>query len=88
MYFNGLFRKKLSIKQGEKLLSEYCNANGFDGRTTQWKEVTHAKHWFAYRKRSNKIMSSNWVSYHYLRGKTKYSIWIDLVTREIREVLR
>ena len=88
MLFYGLFKKRISIKQGKKLLTQYCKENGFDDTTTQWKETTFAKHWFAYRKHSNKIISSNWVSYHYIRAKRKYSIWIDLITGEIRETLR
>jgi len=88
VYFNGLFRKKMSVNQGEKLLTEYCNINGFDDSTTQWKVPTHAKHWFAYHRWSNKKISNNWVTYHRFRGKDKYSIWIDLVTKEIREILR
>ena len=34
------------------------------------------------------MISNNWVSYHPTRGNDKYSIWIDLVTEEIREILR
>ena len=37
MYFNGLFKKRLSLNQGEALLSDYCKINGFDDNTTQWK---------------------------------------------------
>ena len=88
MYFKGLFSKKLSINQGEKLLTEYCKENGFDDITTQWKRSTHARHLFAYRRGSNKIVSANWVSYHPIRDNNKYSVWIDLVTKDIREILR
>ncbi|MBW9154279.1 hypothetical protein [Clostridium estertheticum] len=88
MNLKGLFKKKLSIDQGEKLLEEYCNENGFEDNTTQWKEVTHSKSWIPYVRRSNITSSNNWVSYHPIRGKQKYSIWIDLITGEIREVLR
>jgi len=88
MYFFGLFKKKLSIKQGEVLLTEYCKVNGFDDNTTQWKKPKYDTSWFAYRKKSNKLISNNWVSYHHIRGNDKYSIWIDLVTEEIREILR
>jgi hypothetical protein len=88
MFYNRLFKKKLSINEGEKLLTEYCKENGFDDHTTQWKEPTHNKHWYAYSKRSYKMISKNWICYHLIRGNEKYSIWIDLVTEEIREVLR
>ncbi|GEM_PF-2270444 len=87
MYFHGLFKKKLSIKKGKKLLIEYCKVNGFDDNT-QWKKTTHSKSWFAYHSRSNRMISNNWVSYHPIRGNDKYSVWIDLVTEEIREILR
>lgn len=88
MHFNWLSRKKLSIRQGQKLLTEYCNENGFDDNSSQWKNPTHDTRLFAYHKRSNKIISNNWVANHLTRGNNKYSIWIDLVTEEIREVLR
>ena len=88
MLLNGIFTKKLSINQGEELLAEYCEENGFDDNTTQWKEPTHAKHFLSYHRRSNKMIAKNWVSYHLIRGNNKYSIWIDLATKEIREVLR
>ncbi len=88
MYFKGLFKKKISIKQGEELLAEYCKINGFDDITTHWKKPSHAKHLFAYCVRSKKIIAKNWVSYHPTRGNCKYSVWIDLVTQEISEVLR
>lgn len=88
MYFHGLVRKKISIEQGMKLLTQYCKENGFDDNTTQWKETTYAKHWFPYRMRSNTIIVRNWVSYHRIRGKDRYSIWIDLVSDEIRDILR
>lgn len=87
MYF-GLFRKKLSINQGRELLNEYCVVNGFDDNSKQWKRPSHSKHLFAYRKRSNRTISNNWVSIHPTRGDQKYSVWIDLVSQEIREILR
>jgi len=46
MYFKGIFKKKLSIKQGEALLTEYCAANGFDDIKSQWKGHSHGKHFF------------------------------------------
>ena len=85
MFLNGLFRKKLSISEGEKLLKDYCNVNGFDFNN-QWKTTTHNRNLFAYRIRSHKKISNNWVSYHLIRENDKYSIWIDLVTEEIRVV--
>jgi hypothetical protein len=88
MYFKWLLRKKISIKQGEELLNEYCRVNGFDDSPTHWKKPTHHAHWFSYRKRSNSKIANNWVAYHPVRCNNKYSIWIDLVTGEIREVLR
>jgi len=88
MYFHGLFKKKLSIKQGEELLREYCNVYGFEDNTTHWKKPSYSKHLFAYSKKSNKMISRNWISYHPIRGNCKYSIWIDLVSQEIREILR
>lgn len=88
MYFKGLFRKKLSIQEGEELLKEYCITNGFGDNTSQWKAPTHNTHWFKYKKRANTKIANNWVAYHYIRGNNNYSIWIDLVTQEIREVLR
>lgn len=88
MYFSGLFKKRLSIRQGEQLLTEYCRVNGFDDNTTHWKEPKHATHCFSYRIQSKKMISTNWVSFHPTRGNSKYSVWIDLVTEEIREILR
>lgn len=88
MYFSGLFSKRLSIKQGEALLTEYCRVNGFEDTTTQWKAPKHATHWFSYNIRTKKMISKNWVSFHPIRGDHKYSVWIDLVTEEIREILR
>ena len=88
MYFCGLFKKRISIKQGERLLSEYCKVNGFDDDSKHWKKSTHSTNWFAYRKRSNNMIANNWVSYHPTKGNYKYSIWIDLVTKEIIEILR
>jgi hypothetical protein len=88
MHLKGLFRKKLSVKEGQRLLTNYCKINGFDNDTTQWKDPTHDTHWFAYHKRSNKRVANNWVAYHPFRDNNKYSVWIDLVTKEIREVLR
>ena len=88
MLFNGLFSKKISLKQGGKLLDEYCAVNGFDDITSQWKKPSHAKSLFAYHRRKNRMISKNWVSYHPTRGNAKYSIWIDLVSKEIREILR
>jgi hypothetical protein len=88
MFVSGLFKKRISISEGEKLLKEYCEENGFDDNSTQWKEPTYNKHWLAYHKRSYKMISHNWICYHLTRGNDKYSIWIDLVTKEIREILR
>ncbi|MCB2296802.1 hypothetical protein [Clostridium tagluense] len=88
MHFNRLFKKKLSVKQGEELLTEYCTVNGFDDITTHWKAPSYNTHWFSYHKKSNKIISNNWVAYHPIRDNNKYTIWIDLVTEEIREILR
>jgi len=88
MFLSGLFRKRISLKEGKELLTEYCKENGFDVNTTQWKNTTYAQNRFAYHRKSNKIVSRNWVAFHYLRGSNKYSIWIDLVTKEIRETLR
>jgi hypothetical protein len=87
MYLKGLFKKKISIKQGKKLLIEYCKLNKFD-ENNQWKKTTHAKHWFAYKIHSRKMISRNWVSYHPIRKNDKYSVWIDLVTEEIIEIKR
>ena len=87
MNLNWLLGKKLSLKQGEELLKQYCEENGFDD-ASPWKEPTHATHLFAHRRRSNKIISKNWLAYHLKRGSDNYSIWIDLVTKEIREVAR
>jgi hypothetical protein len=88
MYFKGIFKKKLSIKQGEELLTEYCTVNGFDDIKSQWKRSKHSKHLLAYRKKSNRLISKNWVSYHPTRMNEKYSVWIDLVSKEITEILR
>jgi len=88
MLFKGIFQKKISIKQGEKLLTEYCKENGFDNNAAQWKKTSHSKKFFAYHKHSNKRVANNWVSFHPSRGNDKYSVWIDLVSKEIREVLR
>lgn len=88
MFYTGLFKKRLTIKQGEELLAEHCRVNGFDDNGSQWKKPTHSKHWFSYIRRGHKMISRNWVSYHPTRGDAKYSIWIDLVTQEIREILR
>lgn len=88
MYFSGLFKKRLSIKQGEALLTEYCAVNGFNDINFQWKAPKHATSWFAYYVKSKKMISKNWVSFHPIRGNDKYSVWIDLVTEEIREILR
>jgi len=88
MFLSGIFSKKTSIKKGKELLTEYCKENGFDNNTTEWKKATHSKHRFAYQIKSNTIISKNWVAFHYYRGNNKYSIWIDLVTNDIREVLR
>jgi len=80
MKFKGLFKKKLSIKQGKRLLTAYCELNGFDDdNTQQWKKITHDKHLFAYHKRSNLKIVDNWVAYHLTRGNNRYSIWIYLV---------
>ncbi|MBU3111042.1 hypothetical protein [Clostridium lacusfryxellense] len=57
MYFKGLFTKKISIKKGVDLLSEYCKVNGFDDNT-QWKKTTHSKGIFAYHRHSNKLISN------------------------------
>jgi hypothetical protein len=88
MYFKGLFTKRIYIAEGEALLTEYCSINGFDDNTTHWKKPAHSKHLFAYRKCSNKRIAANWVSFHPTRDNNKYSIWIDLVTEEITEILR
>ena len=85
--FKWLFRKKISIEQGEELLKQYCDINGFDA-SSPWKNPTKATHFLGYRKRSNKIIAKNWIAYHLHRGNEKYSIWIDLVSKEIREVAR
>ena len=79
--------KRMPFRKGEQLLIEYCNVNGFD-YAAQWKRPTHAKHWLAYRKQLNKIISTNWISFHPTRGNDKYSVWIDLITGEIRETLK
>lgn len=70
------------------MLAEYCRLNGFGPDTTQWKKVTYCTRFFAYNKRSNNKSANNWVAYHHVKENEKYSIWIDLVTGEIREVLR
>ena len=88
MFFNGLFRKRLTINQGKQLLTEYCKENGFDDNNTFWKTTSYSRHFFAYHRRSNKKVADNWVSFHPIRGNDKYSIWIDLVSKEIREILR
>lgn len=88
MYIKGLFKKKLSIKQGEELLMEYCAVNGFDDKTKHWKEPSYSRHLYAYIKHSNKMIAKNWVSFHPTRGNSKYSVWIDLVSQEINEILR
>lgn len=88
MYFGGLFMKKISIKQGEELLREYCRVNGFGDNSTHWKKPSHAKHWFAYNKKAHSVAPNNWVSYHPVRENYKYTIWIDLVSKEIREFLK
>ena len=88
MYFSGLFSKKISVQQGEELLTEYCKVNGFGDATTHWKKPSHAKHWFAYRKQSHKLIPNNWVSLHPIRENYKYTIWIDLVSQEIKEFLK
>lgn len=65
MYFKGLFRKKLSIKEGDESLTEYCEANGFDDNATHWKKLIYSKHWFAYHKHTNSIIGNgnNRVTY-------------------------
>ena len=88
MHFKWLFRKKLSIEKAEKLLAEYCELNGFGDKSTHWKSPTHRTNLIPYRKRANTMISNNWVAYHPVKRNDKYSIWIDLRTEEIREVLR
>lgn len=88
MHYSGLFKKSLSIKKGEMLLAEYCSVNGFEDNMTQWKEPTHSKHLFPYKIISHKAISRNRVSFHRIRQNNKYTIWIDLVTEEIGEILR
>ena len=88
MYYSGLFKRKLTVKQGSKLLEEYCRLNGFDGNTSQWKNPTQAKHWFSYMKQGHKIISRNWVCFHYIRENSKYSIWINLANENITEIER
>ena len=89
MRFTGLFKKRISIKRGKKLLSDYCIINKFEDKNTQWKKPQHHTNWFfAYSKYKNRMISNNWVSCHYVRGDNRYSIWIDLVTEEIYEILR
>lgn len=88
MYFRGLFKRRLSIKKGGKLLTDYCKKNGFEDDTTQWRKPTHAKHWFSYKIKSRKMIARNWISYHYIRNNVKYSIWIDLANKEITEIPR
>jgi len=87
MGYRGIFLKKMSVSEGIELLAEYCTVNGFD-KNTQWKKITHSTNFFGYRKKSNKLVSKNWVSCHPNRGDQKYSVWIDLVTKEIHELLR
>jgi len=87
MFFKGIFSKKLSISRGIELLSEYCKENGFD-KDTQWKKTTHSKGLFAYHKHSHKMVSNNWVSCHPSRGAQKYSVWIDLISKDITEIAR
>ena len=87
MWHRVIFFKKISVKEGIKLLSEYCTVNGFD-KNTQWKKTSHSTNFFAYRKKSNTLISANWVSCHPNRGDQKYSVWIDLVSKEIHELLR
>ena len=88
MYLTGLFKKRMSLKEGRKLLTEYCELNEFEDSTTQWEKPTHSKHWFAYKIVANKKISRNWISYHHIRGNDKYSIWLDLVSEQIVEILR
>ncbi|WP_298847252.1 hypothetical protein [Clostridium sp.] len=88
MHLIGLFKSRITVKKGKRLLADYCKLNGFEDNTTQWKKVTFAKHCFAYKINSHKRVARNWVSFHYMRENNKYSIWIDLVTEEITEVLR
>lgn len=87
MFFKRLFSRKLSVSKGEQLLSEYCKANGFDN-DTQWKKTTHSKSLFSYHKHAHRLISNNWVSCHRNRGDQKYSVWIDLVTKDITEIAR
>ncbi|MBU3181836.1 hypothetical protein [Clostridium psychrophilum] len=88
MYYHGLFKKRISLRKGKRLLTKYCRVNGFDDDATHWKETTHSRNWFAYHGRSNRRISNNWVSYHPIRGNDKYTVWIDLVSEEITEILR
>ena len=88
MRFKGLLKKRISVKKGKKILDEYCEINGFEGNGTEWKKPTHARHWFAYNIGKRTVRSRNWVAYHYMREDKKYSVWIDLVTEEIRENLK
>lgn len=88
MYFNQLFRKKISIRQGKRLLQTHCKLNGFDDNPELWKATTHRTHLFAYHRRSNNMVANNWVSYHPIRENLKYTVWIDLVSKEITEILR
>jgi hypothetical protein len=87
MYFGGIFMKKISIKQGEELLTQYCKVNGFGDDTTHWKKPRHSKHLIAYHKQAYRMIPNNWVSIHPVRGDYKYTVWIDLVSKEIREIL-
>lgn len=89
MFIKGLFKKRISIKKGEKLLSEYCVINGFDDVTIQWKRPKHHTNWIlAYHRNKSRVVSNNWVSFHPTRGEYKYSVWIDLITEDISEILR
>ena len=88
MYFGELFTKKISISQGEALLTEYCRVNGFEDDSTHWKKPSHCNHWFTHRRQPNRMASNNWVSYHPVKNNYKYTIWIDLVSKEIKEFLK
>jgi len=88
MFFKELFVKKLSVRQGMKILAVYCRVNGFENYLTHWKKVTYSTKWFSYSKRSTTKRANNWVAFHPVKKNEQYSIWIDLVTGEIREVLK
>jgi hypothetical protein len=88
MYFSRLFTKKISIKQGEELLTEYCKINGFGDNTTHWKKPNHVKPGFGFRKSSSKTTPNNLLCYHPTRENYKYTILIDLVSKEIKEFLK